>query len=169
MLTVAPPRRQDGVMLIEALIGILIFAIGVLAVVGMQSQALRGAQDARFRTEAGQWANDLLNRIVTNVDRSTDTALVTSLSAYQHQPSGSNCAYSGSASTDTIVTGWVANITGSTVGARKPLPGATAAMQQVVVSSNPASGDYNRVTITVCWKGPEDPVARKYILNSYIN
>lgn len=165
----AAPRKQSGVMLIEALIGILIFAIGVLAVVGMQSQALRGAQDARFRTEAGQWANDLLNQIIVSVDRSSETALSTSLAAYQHQPSGSNCAFSGTASTNATVTTWVANVTGSTAGARKQLPGATTAMQQVVVSSDPASGDYNRVTITVCWKGPEDAVARKYILNSYIN
>lgn len=156
-------------MLIEALIGILIFAIGVLAVVGMQSQALRGAQDARFRTEAGQWANDLLSQIVVNVDRSSDTATATSLAAFQHQPSGSNCAYSGTASSNAIVTGWVANVRGTTTGARKPLPGATAAMQQVLVSSDPSTGDYNRVTITVCWKGPEDAVARKYILNSYVN
>lgn len=160
-------------MLIEALIGILIFAIGVLAVVGMQSQALRGAQDARFRTEAGQWANDLLNQMIMNVDRSSDTATVTSLAAFQHQPSGScgcsTCTFSGTASSNAIVTGWVANVTGSTVGARKPLPGSTTGMQQVLVSSDPTSGDYNRVTITVCWKGPEDAVARKYILNSYIN
>ena len=162
-------HRQSGVMLIEALIGILIFAIGVLAVVGMQSQALRGAQDARYRTEAGQWANDLLTQIAVNVNRSSETALSTSLAAFQHQPSGSNCAFSGTASTNAIVTGWVANVTGSSAGARKQLPGSTTAMQQVVVSSDPASGDYNRVTITVCWKGPEDAVARKYILNSYIN
>lgn len=165
----ATSRSQTGVMLIEALIGILIFAIGVLAVVGMQSQALRGAQDARFRTEAGQWANDLLTQIAVNVNRANDTALATSLAAFQHQASGSNCAFSGTASTNAIVTGWVANVTGSTAGARKQLPGATTAMQQVVVSSDPSSGDYNRVTITVCWKGPEDAVPRKYILNSYIN
>ncbi len=165
----SPLRKQSGVMLIEALIGILIFAIGVLAVVGMQSQALRGAQDARFRTDGGQFATDLLNRIVVGVDRSSDTALVTSLAAFQHQPAGSNCAFSGTASASTTVTGWVANVTGSTVGARKPLPGSTTAMQQVIVSSDPSSGNYNRVTITVCWKGPEDAVPRKYILNSYIN
>ncbi len=163
------PQKQSGVMLIEALIGILIFAIGVLAVVGMQSQALRGAQDARFRTEAAEFANDLLNQILVRVDRSTDTATVTSLAAYQHQPSGSNCAYSGSASTDALVTGFVANVTGSTVGTRKPLPGSTSAMQQVLVVSDPTTDEYNRVTITVCWKGPEDAVPRKYILTSYVN
>jgi type IV pilus modification protein PilV len=162
-------HKQSGVMLIEALIGILIFAIGVLAVVGMQSQALRGAQDARFRTEAAEYANDLMNQIVVRVDRTSDTSTVTSLSAYQHQPSGTNCAYSGSPSSDALVTGFVANVTGTTVGTRKPLPGSTSAMQQVLIVSDPSSDDYNRVTITVCWKGPEDAVPRKYILTSYVN
>lgn len=163
------PHQQSGVMLIEALIGILIFAISVLAVIGMQSQALRGAQDARFRTEAGEYANDLMNQMLVRVDRSSDAATVTSLAAYQHQPGGANCAYSGSASGDATVTGWVANITGTTVGARKPLPGSTSAMLQVLVVSDPAADDYNRVTVTVCWKGPEDAVPRKYILTSYVN
>jgi len=156
-------------MLIEALIGILIFAVGVLAVVGMQAQALKGAQDARFRTDAGQFATDLLNQIVVSVDRSSEATIVTSLANFQHQPSGTNCAFSGSASGNAIVTGWVANVTGTTVGARKPLPGATSAMQQIIVASDPTAGEYNRITINLCWKGPEDPVARRYTLTSFIN
>ena len=39
-------KRQRGVMLIEALIGILIFSIGILAIIMMQAQAISAQSDA---------------------------------------------------------------------------------------------------------------------------
>ena len=45
-------RHQAGVMLIEALIGILIFSIGILALLGMQGAAMRNTTDAKYRSEA---------------------------------------------------------------------------------------------------------------------
>src|SRR5207244_5927649 len=50
-------HRQQGVMLIEALIGILIFSIGILALIGMQGTAVKNATDARFRSDAAYLAN----------------------------------------------------------------------------------------------------------------
>ena len=44
-------------MLIEALIGILIFSIGILALIGMQAAAIRNTADARYRSEASFLAN----------------------------------------------------------------------------------------------------------------
>jgi type IV pilus assembly protein PilV len=55
--------RQDGVVLIEALLGILIFSIGILALIGMQSVAVKNTVDARYRTEAAYLAKDILNQI----------------------------------------------------------------------------------------------------------
>jgi type IV pilus assembly protein PilV len=57
------PARQDGVVLIEALLGILIFSIGILALIGMQSVAVKNTVDARYRTEAAYLAKDILNQI----------------------------------------------------------------------------------------------------------
>jgi len=152
-------------MLLEALIGILIFSCGILALVGMQAAALRGVADARYRADAAGYANDLLSKISLNVDRSSDSALQSSLAAFQHQPGGSNCSFSGDASANSIVTDWVANVTGETAGDRPALPGATDAMQQVVVDT----AGYNRVTITVCWKSPEDTAVRNHTLTAFIN
>jgi len=39
-------KNQAGVMLIEALIGILIFSIGILALLGMQGAAIKNTTDA---------------------------------------------------------------------------------------------------------------------------
>jgi type IV pilus assembly protein PilV len=53
-------RFQSGVMLIEALLGILIFSIGILALLGMQSVAMRATIDAKYRSEAGFLANEIV-------------------------------------------------------------------------------------------------------------
>ena len=56
-------RRQAGVVLIEALLGILIFSIGILALIGMQSVAVKNTSDARYRTEAAFLASGIINQI----------------------------------------------------------------------------------------------------------
>ncbi|MGH8741510.1 MAG: type IV pilus modification protein PilV, partial [Burkholderiales bacterium] len=53
-------RGQQGVMLLEALIGILIFSIGILALIGMQATAMRTTIDAKYRSEASFLANEVL-------------------------------------------------------------------------------------------------------------
>lgn len=160
---------QSGVMLIEALVGILIFMIGILALIAMQATAIRTAGDARYRTEAVNYSNDLLGGILVNVDRTSAAAMTASLDALQHQTAGSDCAFSGAASASPLITDWVELVTGTsglTPPPRPPLPGTTASMVQVLVDT--AAGSFNRVTITVCWRAPDDPVARKHVLMGYI-
>lgn len=162
-------HRQAGVMLIEALVGILIFMIGILALIAMQAAAIRSAGDARYRTEAVNYSNDLLGQILVNVDRSSAAAMTTSLNAFQHQTSGMDCNYSGAVATSAVVTDWaelVTGTTGVTPPPRLPLPGTTASMLQITV--NTAAGAFNSVAITVCWRAPDDPVARKHVLVAYI-
>jgi type IV pilus assembly protein PilV len=162
-------NRQAGVMLIEALLGILIFAIGILALIAMQATAIRAAQDSRFRTEAVNYASDLLNQMVVNINRNGPTQFTDSLAAFRHQTGGTDCAFTGTASTSPVVLNWAALVSGTPVVTnppRLPLPGTTAQMVQVLVDDS--AGAFNRVTITVCWRGPDDPVARKHILVSYL-
>ena len=104
-------QRQSGVMLIEAMIGILIFAIGILALVAMQATAIRAAQDSRYRTEAVNYANDLLSQMLVNINRSNAATFKTSVESFIHQASGADCAFSGAASTNTVVTDWAALVT----------------------------------------------------------
>jgi type IV pilus assembly protein PilV len=62
MKTIAP-CRQAGVMLIEALIGVLIFSIGILALIGMQATAVKNTTDARYRSEAAYLANSIIGQM----------------------------------------------------------------------------------------------------------
>jgi len=56
-------KSQSGVMLIEALIGILIFSIGILAMIGMQATAMRNTTDARYRSEAAFLATQIVGQM----------------------------------------------------------------------------------------------------------
>ncbi len=57
------PKSQRGVILIEALIGILIFSIGILALIGMQAVAMKNTTDAKYRSEAAFLANQIIGQM----------------------------------------------------------------------------------------------------------
>jgi len=44
---------QQGVVLLEALIAILLFSMGVLAIVGLQAAMIKNTADSKFRADAG--------------------------------------------------------------------------------------------------------------------
>ena len=51
-------RHQEGFTLLETMIGLLVFTIGILAAASMQATALRGNYNARQITEAGSISAD---------------------------------------------------------------------------------------------------------------
>ena len=53
-------KDQQGVVLLEVLIGMLIFSIGILAMLGMQATGMRATIDAKYRSEASFLANELV-------------------------------------------------------------------------------------------------------------
>jgi type IV pilus assembly protein PilV len=64
------PSLQRGAYLLEALIGILIFSLGVLGIVGLQAASLRTTTSSSLRAEAVFAANKLLGEMWA--DNSTD-------------------------------------------------------------------------------------------------
>ena len=60
MKTIAPPpASQHGFFLLEALIALLIFSLGILGMVGMGGAAIAAQSDAQYRTEAANYANEI--------------------------------------------------------------------------------------------------------------
>jgi type IV pilus assembly protein PilV len=47
---------QQGAVLLEALIAILLFSVGVLAIVGLQASMIKNVADSQYRSEAGYLA-----------------------------------------------------------------------------------------------------------------
>lgn len=155
-------RAQRGVMLLEALIGILIFSVGILAMVGMQATAFSASADAKNRAEAAAFANDIISRIWMSVDRTSDASVISSLNSFQLNSSGTDCAFTGGQAdgANTILTQWVSAVTDTSNG----LLGATAAMQQIAVTT----ASMNRVTVTVCWQTPQDLRPRRHQVITYV-
>ena len=52
--------RQSGIMLIEALIGLLLFSIGIIALMGLQANALATMGESKYRASASFVADSLI-------------------------------------------------------------------------------------------------------------
>ena len=69
----SPPARQTGSYLLEALIAILIFAFGVLGLIGLLGSSIRVTNDARYRAEAANLANAMIADMWTTTPANIDT------------------------------------------------------------------------------------------------
>lgn len=161
--------QQSGMALLEALIGILLFSIGILAMVAMQAASVNTVADAQYRIEAVNAANQLLSKMWVSVDRTSDASMSTSLLTFAHQTTiDEPCKFSGGPAANAGATAWLNLVnTGKAdgSGSKSLLPGSTAAMQQIVV----ATGSSNQVTITVCWRAPNDTAPRSHTVVAYVN
>lgn len=61
-----PLSKQAGAYMLEALIGILIFSLGILGIVGLQAASLRTTNDNSIRAEAVYAASNLLGQMWTD-------------------------------------------------------------------------------------------------------
>lgn len=162
--------RQRGMFLIEAVVAILLFMLGIVGMVGLSAQAVATQSDAEYRTLAAQWASQIGQEAWISVSRvgadsaARATAVQEALATFRHQPTGDDCNFSGDAATSAVVTSWVEAVRDAPHGG---LPGASAAMQQIRVDTT-ADG-HNKMTITVCWQVPSNPVKRRHVFATLIN
>ena len=136
--SLASRDSQQGVILIEALIAILIFSIGILAAVGMQSVALKNVTESRSRSEAAFFANQLLAQMW--LDQNINPANGVNVS----NVSSANYGYPDGPSVPTRLTNWVSQV-------NNKLPQST---QKVTITNESSSGA--TVTIEIDWQLPEE-------------
>jgi len=137
MFAAAGGREQAGVMLLEVLIAILIFSIGILAVVGMQAAAINNVNDSKYRSEAAFLTNRLLSQMWT------DAGNLTVLN-YGYPLGGSAGAKLGTCTTGGT---WLNNVCNL-------LPNTSTVPPIVTITGVTATGA--QVTITVRWLMPEE-------------
>lgn len=141
-------------MLIEALIAILIFSIGILAVVGMQGVAIKNVTESRSRGEAAFLAQALLAQmwIDQNINGAGANTSNVTFANYDYQGTLSPPARLGTISPPA---GWI----GSVIN----LPGAKTWLPKVTIT-NPAPSPANLtpaasgadVKIQIFWQSPEE-------------
>ena len=132
-------RAQSGAFLLEALVGVLIFAFGILGLVGLQAQAIRNTNDLQYRGEAIQIANAAMGRMWT-MDR---TQLKTS---YEGDKGTGGEGYTALAEA-------AERLPGNNLDANKPT---------VTVEAGPTATS-SLVTVTVRWQLPGESTPHQYV------
>lgn len=56
-------KQESGSVLIEALVSVLIFSMGILALVGLQGAMVKNSSDAKYRSDASFIAQERLGRM----------------------------------------------------------------------------------------------------------
>lgn len=124
--------RQSGSFLLETLIAILIIALGILGLVGLQARSMQNTEDAQYRSEAAFLANDLLGQMWLADQTTLTTDFVTG--------AGTGTAYE--------------NLKNK---AELRLPGASISGNEPTVTVTPRFGDPTMgfdVVITLFWEPP---------------
>jgi type IV pilus assembly protein PilV len=138
-ITLKSSAGQRGATLLEALIGILIFSVGILALVGMQALAIKHMSDAKYRSDAAFFANEIIGQMWVNR---------AALGSYQ---------YPGNGAPPVAIDGWVTSI-------QNTLPGVTAAANLPIITVVGTT-----VTVTVRWQLPSGGDVHRHTTMAYIN
>ena len=133
--------KQQGSILLEGLIAILIFSMGVLAIIGLQAASMRTVSDAQYRLEASY----LANRLVASIWTAGPTGI-------------SNYGLPGGSSPDLAL--WLADV-------KNRLPGADNKAPTVLIAGDATAGF--TATVTVFWQPPSETAPHSHTTVAYIN
>ncbi|MDB9751707.1 type IV pilus modification protein PilV [Gammaproteobacteria bacterium] len=135
-------KRNKGFTLIEVLIAMLILAIGVLGVAGLQFKALRFNHDAYLRTQISILASDIMDQIRLNQNDSNAY-----ISNHTAPTVPGACVITNAITAANDLNCWYAQIN------EIMPPGSTANIQQInVTNSGISNAQYN---ITLSWTDRE--------------
>lgn len=135
-----------GFTLVELLVALVILSVGLLGVAGMQINSMKGNHNAFLRSQALQYANEVLDMMRANRTAATGGAYNIALGAAVPNPATTIAQQD--------IVEWRRGITGNTGGgatgnAASGLPGGDGS---VVVASNAGAGENTwTVTIRVQW------------------
>ena len=119
-----PQLKQRGAMMLEALIGILIFSTGILALIGMQALAIAHVADAKYRADASFFANQIIAEMWVN------------------RANLANYAFPGTGTPPTEIQTWATSIQNYLPGSASNLP---------IITVDTTTG---QVQVTVRWRPP---------------
>jgi type IV pilus assembly protein PilV len=128
----SPPSLEVGVTLIEALVAMAVFSIGILGLIGLQANSITLASEAKYRAEAAFLTNQLIGQLAVSD--------LTTYATFAHNTTGSVCAPTGGASGNAAITAWVADVNQAFAGVNPKT--------QIKVPGT------NDVIVSICWQLP---------------
>mgnify|MGYP006915175539 CR=1 FL=1 len=142
---------QKGIMLIEGLIALVLFAIGILAFIGLQAVSIKSSADAKYRADAAFMADAVIGLVSGDIPNAAQ---------YAHNANGGqiadDCKPTSSPSINPNVTDWVGTVA-------KMLPAAEADRHQIIVDTAT-----REVTVRICWQAPQDARPSNYIVKAVV-
>ena len=137
---------QHGIVLLEALIAILIFSIGILGIVGLQAAAIKNSGDAKFRADASQLSSELFARMW-----SSDRTSATLVANYNGSAGSGGAGYLA----------WAADVSGALPGNIPPVVTVTTDTLTVIPST--------LVTVQIFWQAPNDKTTHQQLAEARIS
>ena len=131
------PNTQRGIVLIEGLIAILIFSMGILALMGLQAAQISHTNASKHRTDASYLADQIIGEMWAGGNNAT-------LPGYACNP----CTI---AHANPAIVNWVTQIQANNL-----LPGTLANPPTIVVNGQ-------QVTVTIFWKVPNEQTIHNYV------
>lgn len=153
-----PRHRMRGVSIVEALVALVILAVGMLGIAGLFVETLRANRSATSRMMAVNLVNDMADRIRAN--RAARVAYATTFGATPPTAQGcvntNNCTPENLAADD--LSWWIADV-------RRVLPADAAGVApgtQIAVTEGPSMRDIDTYRVTVRWTEPGEPQPFSY-------
>lgn len=146
-----PLGKQAGVMLIEALIAILIFSLGILAIVKLQATSIQQSASAESRALASMLANDVISQMWAS-----DRTPATLKSNFE-------------SGTGTPFTTWRSKVIASglpKVSTTQNTPTVSVALQPAGCTGSACTSAL--VSVTVFWQAPTDTAAHQFMAMAQI-
>jgi type IV pilus assembly protein PilV len=106
-ICVSPKSAQSGVALIEAMVAILLFSIGVLAVAGLQASMLKHTGDAKYRADASYIAQQRIGVLWSDLNN-IDTNYLEAGTYITDLPGGMRKVTKNPAGEYVVTVGWTA-------------------------------------------------------------
>jgi type IV pilus assembly protein PilV len=135
MKCVVSMKSQKGVLLLEAMIAILLFSVGVLAVVGLQANAIKNVAQSKYRSDASFLADQVLGEMWANRNN---------VATY---------AYAGSGSAPAVVSAWVTQV-------QQALPNSQTYPPTIAITTTnyvgPPTYAAHQITVTVRWQTADE-------------
>jgi len=131
--------KQRGSVILESLIAMLIFSMGILAIVGLQGASIRNVAGAKYRTDASLLANQVIGQMWTS-DKAT-----AALQANYSSPNG------------VMYLAWASSV-------QQALPGVTVGtMPSIAIDGN------NEARIIIQWQSPGENAPHQHVAIARIN
>jgi type IV pilus assembly protein PilV len=156
-LPVLARARQRGISMVEALVALVVIAVGMLGIAGLYLSSLQASRSAKLRSYAVELASSIADRIRSN----RDAGPAYSTDAYGGEPASQDCDAEKRCTPAELaqddLAHWIDDI-------RAALPGADAVTGTVVVTdrNRPDSDNY---VISVTWREANSDIDYSYVVS----